>query len=376
MNKYKTILYLATILAIIVSIYEPINHINKINKIEVSSKKNHHEKRIYIIFRNDDIDYSTNIIRESVIVNIFNKYNVKPIYAIIPKSHGNLLESNSAVTDSIRLWIKSKKIIPALHGLTHIRNRFNAGEWSKLPLVEQTMMIKEGKDYLDSLLQTEINIFCPPWNQADRNTILACKSNNINYFSGFLHAPLISGMKYINSTSDLFEGTLGTIEKAFEIANKSEFSSKHILMFHSSYNFNNDNLYKLDSLLEYLSNSQTHVLIDYNDEVLTENLNINELIFTQFEFINNKYYEMRIIKNLLMKIGLDKRKFYLEEYQKGVWAGDTNYQYSVIAGFTYYSMFLLIINRLSIILFILLILHLIYQAIHKFGFIARKPNID
>src|SRR5690606_2434573 len=140
--------------------------------------------------------------------------------------------------------------------------------------------------------------------------------------------------KYINSTSDLFEGTLGTIEKAFEIANKSEFSSKHILMFHSSYNFNNDNLYKLDSLLEYLSNSQTHVLIDYNDEVLTENLNINELIFTQFEFINNKYYEMRIIKNLLMKIGLDKRKFYLEEYQKGVWAGDTNYQYSVIAGFT------------------------------------------
>lgn len=349
--KFK---YLIIILVVIIAI-EPIIQVVKIQPLTFEKYEKSKNKQVNLIFRNDDLSQFSDIEKESEIVNIFSSYQIKPLYVIIPYKFGESINNNQIVVDSLKQWIHEGKIIPAIHGYTHERNKYKAGEFKRLSFKEQYEMIKKGKNYLDSLLETDIRIFAPPWNQADKNTIKACKANGIDIFSGYLYAPIVDGMHYLNTTSNLFDGPLGTIDMALKNAISSDFNSLHVLLFHSSYDFNSDNIFMLDSLLNSLTGQPEFNFIDISDNQILPICESNKFMSSQLSYIDNNYKKLKIVSYLCRLIGFNSRGEHINKYQEAVWSGDIQQQYMVVKAYTYRSLFFLTLQRLVVCVFLIMI---------------------
>ena len=137
-------------------------------------------RSIFIAFRNDDISVKSDPNFELRVLRIFKKYDIKPLYAVIPALGGRNFKKDMSIVQYLQEWEKEGLIEIAMHGYTH---KFH---FSKLDYDEQYDHIKTGKYILQDALDIPIEIFSPPWNAANRNTLLALQANSINYFSGFL----------------------------------------------------------------------------------------------------------------------------------------------------------------------------------------------
>lgn len=353
MRKIK-LKYLMIVLIVLIAV-EPVIQLVKLQSLSFDKHEKSENGHVNLVFRNDDLSQFSDIEKESRIVNIFSLYKIKPIYAIIPYKSGEGIGRKQAAVDSIKKWIHEEKIIPAIHGYTHLENKYKAGEFNILPFKEQSEMINKGKNYLDSLLETNIRIFAPPWNQADMNTIKACKANGVDIFSGFLYAPIVDGMHYLNTTSNLFDGPLGTIDMALKNAISSDFNSLHVLLFHSSYDFNSDNIFMLDSLLNSLSGQPEIKFIDVSDNQIRPICKSNKFTSSQLSYIDNNYKKLRIVSYLCRLIGINSRGEHINKYQEAVWSGDIQQQYMVVKAYTYRSLFFLTLQRLVVAIGLLLL---------------------
>lgn len=218
-------------------------------------------------FRNDDISANTNLAHEQSVLDVFWKYRVKQTFAIIPDSHGRQLGDNREIVEALKRWREDGIIEFALHGYTHKRGNNAAGEFgSNVSYKEQFDKIKTGKTLLDTVLMANVDIFAPPWNQADENTIRACVNAGMHVFSGYMGADPNRNIRFVNTNAVLFskgnpigEGRgLPHIETVLKAARNAKGPTFIIVFYHSRSDFRSPTAYSyLDNLLSDLKNDPT-----------------------------------------------------------------------------------------------------------------------
>jgi hypothetical protein len=219
---------------------------------------------IFIGFRNDDLNASSNPALEGAVLSVFRKYHISQTFSVIPNPGGlsaRDAEQNlrtAPILDSLLAWHASGDIGFALHGYKHLKEPQSGGEFDGLPLEEQTLRLRNGKQLLDHYLRTNVTMFAPPWNQADDNTIRACRAVGITTFCGYQGETPTDGVVLVNTNAVLFhdpgyaESTHGLLSLAELLPEaRSTTDTVFLLVFyHSRRDFEKPGrLAELDSLL-------------------------------------------------------------------------------------------------------------------------------
>jgi len=275
------------------------------------------DANIIISFRNDDISAKSDPVFEYDVLQIFRKYDIKPLFAVIPEPAGkNELTPAMAIADSLRAWHSRGWIDLAMHGYTHEK------EWKfgTLPFETQNNRISKGKEILTNALSCEINYFCPPWNSANENTLKALKENNISVFSGYLGEPEVGGITYINCNCNLFDGPLGALPDKIDFAINSKNDVLLVALYHTNYDFKEINLSRLDSLLIYITSIDKVEVLSF-EELISHKSNVLSL-YT----INKAGYELKFLKNnkYIRKIIL-RLPFFSQYMKKQIMIVEHNY---------------------------------------------------
>lgn len=149
------------------------------------------------------------------ITNILDKYNIIPIFGIIPNNEDKELTTKYSKEPEfwnlVDNWIY-KGWVPALHGYNHVFSSNNCGinpvnyksEFAGLSYDIQSEKIRKGYDLL-TLKRIKAEIFFAPAHTFDENTLLALKNetdirvisdtiaNDIYYENSFYFIPQQSG---------------------------------------------------------------------------------------------------------------------------------------------------------------------------------------
>ena len=229
----------------------------------------HGDKKIVVGFRNDDLSINSNAKHEASVLNIFSEYGVKQTFAYIPKRGENKNRGSHSpqeephISEALENWFKQGRIELALHGYAHKKSEDSSGEFDGLPYNIQFEKISFGKKKLDKTLNNNVNIFAPPWNQADNNTVKACLHSGIHIFSGYLGELPAEGMTFVNTNAVLFpkanpmgEGKgLPAFEDVLAHAKKGYGTAFIIAFYHSRYDFKSSEDYSyLEKLLKNITN--------------------------------------------------------------------------------------------------------------------------
>lgn len=154
-----------------------------------------------IILRNDDLCALSDPTWETRIQEFLLTENIPHTLAVIPLFSGGIYAGNSggektpAQNKDILALLTRAKASPlielAMHGYQHRNNRHhpgqpgpeNSSEFSGLELDEQQEMIRKGLAILDNDLGIKPDIFVPPWEHYDTNTVRALKSHGFELLS-------------------------------------------------------------------------------------------------------------------------------------------------------------------------------------------------
>jgi len=140
---------------------------------------------------------------------IFDKYNIKPIIAVIPFNKDPKLINNNPdknFWDKVRNWQKNGYLI-GMHGYEHVYLTNQSGiiglnnksEFAGVPVEKQIKMISRAYEKFKKEC-IDVKIFVAPAHSFDYNTLFVLKNyTNIEYISdGFFVNPLILyGFKWI-----------------------------------------------------------------------------------------------------------------------------------------------------------------------------------
>lgn len=128
-----------------------------------------------IIFRYDDYTLKHDDLDEQII-NEFIKNNCNLTIGIIPVSNNRILINPKYyfLNNILKPAVRTGKIEIALHGWKH--EQINGiPEFSYYSKREQSQMIFTGKNYLESIFNTHITTFIPPYNSYNQHTLEALK---------------------------------------------------------------------------------------------------------------------------------------------------------------------------------------------------------
>jgi len=192
------------------------------------------EKQITVVFRFDDYSSLSSTEFEVKLINTFRKYNAACTFGVVPyacaENEHNILPHevvpltlNKAAI--LKNAVKEEILEVALHGYSHqtIRKKaeFDYTEFSGLDFNRQFKKIATGKNYLEELLDMEIDTFIPPWNTYDSNTLRAIEELGFKCFSAneSVGAMKSSLLKFVPATCDLFE-LRQTVESARRVPDR------------------------------------------------------------------------------------------------------------------------------------------------------------
>jgi len=137
----------------------------------------------------------------------------------------------------------------AQHGFRHCSNEYHdmanngLSEFSDLSFTTQHSMISKGKRYLEQVLNKHVNIFCPPYNSYDKNTVKALKTLDFSVLSG-------GDRTYPYSNLYIIDRTAGFKELRYYLNKPVEKIPPYIFVMYHSYEITTKNDYKmLDSIL-------------------------------------------------------------------------------------------------------------------------------
>ena len=155
------------------------------------------------IIRLDDASEFMDYSKWDPFFELFSKYDLKPLIAIIPfNKDPELMKGcrDELFWDKVREW-QLKKYLIGMHGYEHVYsvrkrgiiglNKFS--EFAGIPLDKQiNMLSKAYRKFLDEGIKTEI--FIAPAHSFDTNTIIAIKeATDIKYISdGFFVNPILN----------------------------------------------------------------------------------------------------------------------------------------------------------------------------------------
>jgi len=218
------------------------------------------EKKLIVVFRNDDIQNFSGSKLELKLFRIFKENNISQTYALVPFEI-NLLEKRELMK-ILKEHLKLGLAEIALHGYAH-QDLGKRTEFLGRPLAEQFKKIKVGKSYLEDLFKIKIITFIPPFNSYDLNTIKACRENNIKVLSSsnFFFYKDISDIAIVNASALLF-----TPLSELELARKNGGNLSVFIIYYHSYMGNiypKDDYYgQMEKLIKYIKSKD-------NIEVIT-----------------------------------------------------------------------------------------------------------
>lgn len=93
------------------------------------------------------------------------------------------LDKNAAVVDALRNHLESGRVTIALHGYTH--EDFPDG-WEFQAAPDPERRVRDGRRYLQELLQTSISLFVPPHNALSKRGLAAVADTGLNLLGSFL----------------------------------------------------------------------------------------------------------------------------------------------------------------------------------------------
>ena len=136
---------LATVSVYLLLLFYTGIHFFSVDKIE--GKRN---KKILMLFRNDDLTgYSDPLVEEEVL-NLFHHYQIRPLFAVIPdrlnkNDMGEYLKpgENQKIIGKLSEWYGNKKIELAIHGFNHHKRKGSVGEFDGLSYEEQLKFKRE-----------------------------------------------------------------------------------------------------------------------------------------------------------------------------------------------------------------------------------------
>jgi peptidoglycan/xylan/chitin deacetylase (PgdA/CDA1 family) len=218
---------------------------------------------------------------------------------------------NQEQLSDLKASIRKNEIEIALHGFNHNDNELHKGsflinpvksEFTGLEYNNQFEIINKAKKTIDSLLNINSNIFIPPFNTYDDNTLKVLDSLKFEIISASIDGSSISNkMRYIPFTlNNLNE--LHKVIKKYQNDNTTIVVLMHPYSFKGGSNYSGDyskpiDFRQLDNLLNWIKNQ------NYINTTTFSMLNQNE-IFDSKRFVLNS-----LDHNLLIK-ALNKMEIY------------------------------------------------------------------
>ena len=143
-------------------------------------------------FRLDDIAPNMNWDNFYRLKEIFGKYGVKPLFAVVPDAQDPKLMKWPIKENfwEIMKEIRSSGWIMGQHGYQHLSTGnggilkiHKSGEFGGLDFTEQKSMIVKGGRIMKDKTGVAPKIFIAPWHSFDKNTVNALKANSFELIS-------------------------------------------------------------------------------------------------------------------------------------------------------------------------------------------------
>lgn len=239
--------------------------------------------RINIVIRYDDFTMVNDSVNEKVI-RLLHKHNIPVVLGVIPcDGNENLIKDKKyPFFEYLKECVKRGTVEIALHGLNHKRMT-PKGEFAGLSYDEQFRRIKKGKNLLDSIFETKIITYIPPFNSHDINTSNALKANNMFIVSSSVYDVWSEAVFYPLSIDDFTQ--LDVL-----VVNNQSYGGIIVVMLHPYSFVSKGSFNDLESILEELK----------------ENKNVHFDTFSGLEdkkiYVNNIQSQEQIKQNLLSKL--------------------------------------------------------------------------
>ena len=248
-----------------------------------------------IIFRFDDFGLYGNEISDSV-CDLFKKFNTKICLGVVPfriSDGEDTLTIDNQQIEYLRKGIKENIFEPALHGFAHYNNtssNYRKSEFYSLPIKIQYYLINKADNYLSNKIGYKIEVFIPPWNSFDINTIKVLEKKDFKLLSSSLDSDSL----FIYNGSILFLPHTCTINKFIKMFGDINFKQDNLIvvLFHP-YDFKEygDKRGKLHlSDLEYLLRA-----IKLEDYINVSNF--KSVIHSDVDLSYNRYKHNYIFRN-------------------------------------------------------------------------------
>lgn len=239
-------------------------------------------KKIHIVFRMDDYSAVSNIELECKLIEIFAQKEIEVTFGVVPfvcdgdeknSSRQNSIPLTKEKTDILVKAIKIGVVYPALHGFSHqTNNSIDYSEFKGLAYDEQLNRLIQGKKFLEKLLDKTLDIFIPPWNQYDINTLRALEKAGFALLSAGWKGDVFkeSKIKFIPVTCDL-----KLIREAIKNVRKSSDEIPILVILFHHYDF-----------IEHDANNLEGITLQDFSTLLDWLKCQSDLIFTSFSKLN------------------------------------------------------------------------------------------
>ncbi len=246
---------------------------------------------IIVVFRNDDISALSDVDHERRVAGIFERYAISQTLGVVPlcavdSAHNPWgervasLEVNQEVVSFLKGYVERSGSEIALHGYTHRTNRLSRPskreyfEFKQIPLAEQKEMISHGTELIEDVLERRPEIFIPPWNRLDSNTLLACKENGYKIVSAGPFVPSLDGLLSFGTDCDI-----DSFPFLFREAQSGDRRVFLRILYHSRSINNQDRLEKLKRAIQLAATTSGCEVLTIGEAVnrySTEIITINE----------------------------------------------------------------------------------------------------
>jgi len=206
-------------------------------------------QNIKLVFRYDDFTLQSDSLNEGVI-SAFQKQHIPLVLGVIPfdTKEKLILENNYPFFSRLKLSVQDKSVEIALHGFNH--QKLADGEFGNVNKEEQYRRINKGKSILDSIFQTNIVTFIPPWNAYDGNTLDILEQTGIKVIS----SSLTINQPFSNHNISYFPHSIGDLNLLIPVLEHNKNRNGVVVVMFHAYDFNKTySLAKLESLLTYIN---------------------------------------------------------------------------------------------------------------------------
>ncbi|RMD67171.1 DUF2334 domain-containing protein [Candidatus Parcubacteria bacterium] len=171
--------------------------------------------RLYLVFRYDDVALDHPSDMDLKVIGIFQSQGVPLTIGVIPKGGGRDGSRIDAGRKALTRAIQRGGVELALHGYQHRASPLQPQCEFRGDRNRQFAMLSEGRRIVQEMAGRSVDIFIPPWNCHDGNTLAALSKVGFKALSSDLSHPMAkgSGLCYVPATTSLMD-IEGVVESA------------------------------------------------------------------------------------------------------------------------------------------------------------------